>query len=27
LKDNYQDFREDSRATKVTLTKMEETKW
>jgi hypothetical protein len=27
LKDNYQNFREDSRATKVTLTKMEETKW
>ena len=26
LKDNYQDFREDARATKVTLTKLEETK-
>jgi hypothetical protein len=26
LKDNYQNFREDSRATKVTLTKLEETK-
>jgi hypothetical protein len=26
LKDNYQDFKEDFRATKVTLTKMEETK-
>ncbi len=26
LKDNYQDFREDSRATKVTITKLEETK-
>jgi uncharacterized protein (DUF111 family) len=26
LKDNYQDFKEDARATKVTLTKLEETK-
>ena len=26
LKDNYQDFREDARATKVTITKLEETK-
>ena len=26
LKDNYQDFKEEARATKVTLTKLEETK-
>lgn len=26
LKDNYQDFKEESRSTRVTLTKLEETK-
>ena len=26
LKDNYKDFKEEARATKVTLTKLEETK-